>query len=96
MVPIAIAAVVAVVLAAISGTICFISGISYRKRIAEKQIGSAEQEAKRIVEDAVKTAENKKRESLLSAKEEIIKNRNEAERELKERRGEISRQERRL
>ena len=44
----------------------------------------------------MKTAENKKRESLLSAKEEINKNRNEAERELKERRGEISRQERRL
>ena len=92
----AIAAVVAVVLAAISGTVCFRLGISYRKKIAEEQIGSAEKEAKRIVDDAVKTAENKKRESLLSAKEEIIKNRNEAERELKERRGEISRQERRL
>ena len=92
----AIAAVVAVVLAAISGTVCFRLGISYRKKIAEEKIGSAETEAKRIVDDAVKTAENKKRESLLSAKEEIIKNRNEAERELKERRGEISRQERRL
>ena len=96
MVHIAIAAVVAVVLAAISGVICFRFGISYRKRIAEAEIGSAEAEAKKIVEDAVKTAENKKRESLLSAKEEIMKNRNEVERELKERRGEISRQERRL
>ncbi len=93
---IAIAAVVAVVLAVISGTICFRLGISHRKKIAEAQIGSAEAEAKRLVEEAVKTAESKKRESLLSAKEEIIKNRNEAERELKERRGEISRQERRL
>ena len=63
-----IAAVVAVVLAAISGTICFRLGISYRKKIAEEKIGSAETEAKRIVDDAVKTAENKKRESLLSAK----------------------------
>lgn len=93
---IAIAAVVAVVLAALSGTICFRLGISYRKKIAEAEIGSAEAEAKRLVDEAVKTAENKKRESLLSAKEEIIKNRNEAEKELKERRSEISRQERRL
>ena len=93
---IAIAAVAAVVLAVISGTICFRLGISHRKKIAEAQIGSAEAEAKRLVEEAVKTTESKKRESLLSAKEEIIKNRNEAERELKERRGEISRQERRL
>ncbi len=93
---IAIAAVVAVVLAIISGAICFRLGISHRKRVAEAQIGSAEAEAKRIVDEAVKTAENKKRESLLSAKEEINRNRNEAERELKERRGEISRQERRL
>ena len=96
MVHIAIAAVVAVVLAVISGAICFRLGISHRKRIAEAQIGSAEAEAKRLVDEAVKTAENKKRESLLSAKEEIIKNRNEAEKELKERRSEISRQERRL
>jgi len=93
---IAIAAVVAVVLAIISGAICFRLGVSHRKRVAEAQIGSAEAEAKRIVDEAVKTAENKKRESLLSAKEEINKNRNEAEKELKERRGEISRQERRL
>ncbi len=93
---IAIAAVVAVVLAIISGAICFRLGVSHRKRVAEAQIGSAEAEAKRIVDEAVKTAENKKRESLLSAKEEINRNRNEAERELKERRGEISRQERRL
>ena len=93
---IAIAAVVAVVLAIISGAICFRLGISHRKRVAEAQIGSAEAEAKRIVDEAVKTAENKKRESLLSAKEEINRNRNEAERELKERRSEISRQERRL
>ena len=93
---IAIAAVVAVVLAVASGFICFRFGISYRKKIAEAEIGSAEAEAKRIVEEAVKAGENKKREALLSAKEEIIKNRNEAEKELKERRIEISRQERRL
>ncbi len=93
---VAITAVVAVVLAVISGFVSFRLGISYRKKIAEAEIGGAETEAKRLVEEAVKTAENKKRESLLSAKEEIMKNRNEAEKELKERRGEISRQERRL
>lgn len=92
----AIAAAIAVVLAASSGVVCFRFGISYRKKIAEAEIGSAEAEAKRIVDDAVKTGENKKREALLGAKEEIIKSRNEAERELKERRSELSRQERRL
>ncbi len=93
---IAIAAVVALVLAIASGVISFRLGISYRKKIAEAEIGGAEAEAKRIVEEATKKAEDKKRESLLSAKEEIIRNRNEAEKELKERRVEISRQERRL
>ena len=93
---IAIAAVVALVLAIASGVISFRLGISYRKKIAEAEIGGAEAEAKRIVEEATRKAEDKKRESLLSAKEEIIKNRNEAEKELKERRVEISRQERRL
>ena len=57
---IAIAAVVAVVLAVASGFICFRFGISYRKKIAEAEIGSAEAEAKRIVDEAVKTGENKK------------------------------------
>ena len=56
---IAIAAVIAVVLAIISGAICFNLGVSHRKRVAEAQIGSAEAEAKRIVDEAVKTAENK-------------------------------------
>ncbi|MBQ2889383.1 MAG: ribonuclease Y [Clostridia bacterium] len=93
---IAIAAVVALVLAIASGVISFRLGISYRKKIAEAEIGGAEAEAKRIVDEATKKAEDKKRESLLSAKEEIIRNRNEAEKELKERRVEISRQERRL
>ena len=93
---IAIAAVVAVVLAVASGLICFRFGISYRKKIAEAEIGSAEAEAKRIVDEAIKSGENKKREALLGAKEEIIKSRNEAEKEMKERRSELSRQERRL
>ena len=71
-------------------------GFLYRKKIAEREIGSAEDEAKRILNDAIKNAESKKREALLEAKEEIHKNRSEYEREIKERRSEISKQEHRL
>ena len=71
-------------------------GYNARKRIAESEIGSAEEEAKRIREDGAKQAETMKKEALISAKEEILKQRNEAEKELKERRADISRTERRL
>lgn len=71
-------------------------GISYRKRVAEAKIGSAEVEATRLINEAIKTAESKKKEALIEAKEEIIRNRTEAERDLKERREEIKRQEKRL
>ena len=71
-------------------------GYNARKRIAESEIGSAEEEAKRIRDDGAKQAETMKKEALLSAKEEILKQRNEAEKELKERRADISRTERRL
>jgi ribonuclease Y len=74
----------------------FALGIVYRKRVAEREIASAEDEAKRILNDAIKSAESKKREALLEAKEEIHKNRAEYEREVKERRAELSKQEHRL
>jgi len=70
-------------------------GILYRKKFAEAEIGSAEKAAKKIVDEAVKTAETRKKESLLEAKEDIIKLKNEADRELKERRSEITKIERR-
>ena len=73
-----------------------IIGIILRKKIAEKQIGSAEEQAKRLLEDAIKAAETKRKESILEAKEEILKARNEHEAEVKERRAELSRQENRL
>ncbi len=76
--------------------IAFFLGITYRKKISEREISSAEEEAKRIINDSIKSAENKKREALLEAKEEIHKNRSEHEREMKERRQEIQKQERRL
>ncbi len=71
-------------------------GFVIRKKIGEKAIGSAEAEAKRIVEDGAKNAEAKKKELLLEGKEEVLRLRNETERELKERRSEVTRQERRL
>ena len=71
-------------------------GITVRKRTAERKIGSAEGEAKKIKEDALKEAESLKKEALISAKEDILRQRNEAERDLKERRSEVSRMERRV
>ena len=70
-------------------------GITYRKKVAERAIGSAEEQAKKIIEEGEKLAETKKKEALLEAKEEILRSRNEAERELKERRKEVSRLEQR-
>ena len=74
----------------------FFVGTVYRKKIAEAEIGGAEEKAKSIVDEAKKAAETKKKEVLLEAKEEIHKSRNELEKELKDRRNEINRQERRI
>ncbi|MBQ9066903.1 MAG: ribonuclease Y [Clostridia bacterium] len=71
-------------------------GILYRKNVGEREIGSAEEEAKRILNDAIKSAESKKREALLEANAEIHKNRSEDEREVNERRSDLSKQEHRL
>ncbi len=76
--------------------IAFALGILYRKRISEREISSAEEEAKRIINESIKSAESKKRETLLEAKEEIHKQRTEYEREVRERRSELQKQERRL
>ena len=78
------------------GIVCFFIGITYRKKVAEKEIGSAEEEARRIINESIKGGENKKREMLLEAKEEIHKSRTEYEKEVKERRAEIQRSERRV
>ena len=59
----------------------FAAGTIYRKKVAEREISSAEDEAKRIINEAIKNAESKKREALVEAKEEIHKNRSEFERE---------------
>ena len=89
-----------VILAIVGMFVAFRYGYSYRRKVAEMKINSAEEEAKRIIESAkskaVKDAENTKKEKLLEAKEEIHKERNELDKEIKERRNELQRQERRV
>lgn len=89
------------VVVAIAGMfLSFKYGYNYRKNFAESKIGSAEEEAKRILEraesESKKNANNIKKEKLIEAKEEIHKLRNELDREIKERRNDIQRQERRV
>lgn len=88
--------ITAVVVAVIAIPISVKCGVSYRKKVAEVEIGSAEEEAKRIINNALKASETKKKEALVEAKDEIYKMRQETEKELKERRSEVQRQERRL
>ena len=85
-----------VLVAIVSIAIGVFGGMILRKKIAEGKIGSAEEEAKRIVLDGEKQAETKKKEALIEAKEEILRRKNEADKEIKERRSEVSKIERRL
>ena len=89
--------IIFIVLAAVVGlAIGAIIGVGSRKRFAERQIGSAETEATRIINEAIRSGESRKKEMLLEAKDEIHKSRTEHEKEVKERRNELSKQERRL
>jgi len=85
-----------IIIAVIASIIAFRTGYEKRKKKAEAEIGSAEQEAKRLLTEAQKVAESKKREALLEAKEEVHRSRVELDREIKDRRNEIQRLERRL
>ena len=69
---------------------------SYQKKAAAKTIGTAEDKAREIIDEALKTAESKKREGLLEVKEESIRTKNELDKEIKERRAEVQRYERRI
>ena len=86
----------AIILIVVFAAVAFILGITYRKKVSEREISSAEEEARRIINEAIKTGESKQREALLEAKESIHKERTEYEREVKERRSELQKQERRL
>ncbi len=93
MLPYIITGVVALAVGVLLGAVI---GIAYRKKVAEAEIGSAEEQAKRILEDSMKTAESRKKEALIEAKEEILREKTEAENEMKERRKEVSRLEHRI
>ncbi|MBR7032296.1 MAG: ribonuclease Y [Clostridia bacterium] len=80
----------------VSLVVGLILGYVYRKKKAEGQIGSAEAQAKKILEDGIKAAETKKKEALIDAMEEILKAKNDFDEEIKERRNELTRQERRM
>ena len=86
----------AIIFIAVALVFGFAGGFLLRRMIAEKKIGSAEAEAKRILLDCEQKSEAMKKEKLLEAKEEILQKRNEMENDLKERRAEVSRMERRL
>ncbi len=93
MIPYVIGALIGLV---VGGVVWFPLGIRYRKQVSEKEISSAEEEGTRIINEAIKSAEAKKREALVEAKEEILKSRSEYEREEKARRADLQRQENRL
>ncbi len=91
-----------IVLLALAALLIIALPITWNAAIAKKtkedaeKIGSAEEKARSIIDDAIKTAESKKRESLLEVKEQSLAAKNEVDREIKERRAEISKQERRI
>ena len=89
-------AVICIVVAAVTAGIVWVVATNYHKNSAKSKIGNAEERAREIIDDAVKTAETKKRESLLEIKEESIRAKNELDKEIKERRKEIQRNESRI
>ncbi len=88
--------IITVAIIAVCIVITWYAAISYRIKVYESKIGSAEEKSREIIDEALKVAETKKREALLEAKEESLRAKNEAEREAKERRAEIQRMERRV
>ncbi len=88
-----IAAVVSIV---VTAAVSVPATLTYRKKISEAKLGSAESQAQEIIDEALKTAEAKKREALLEAKEESIKAKNDFEKETRERRAELQKYEKRV
>ncbi len=96
MVPAYIVAVIAVVAVIVTAIVTYLVTSNVHGKKADSKVQNAETKAREIIDEAVKTAENKKRESLLEIKEESIKAKNDLDKEIKERRAEISRNERRI
>ena len=91
-----VAVIVVIILLAITALVTWKSAISYHIKVGEAKVGSAEEKAREIIDDALKTAETKKREALLEAKEENLKAKNDLDKEVKERRAEVQRYEKRV
>ena len=89
-------AVTAVVTLLIAIPVTYFITVAYRKKVSEAKIGSAEDKAREIIDEAVKAAETKKRESMIEIKEESIRAKNDLDKEIRERRNEIQRNERRM
>lgn len=96
MTDIVIAIVVTALIGVVACVVVWFAAISYRKKVYESKVGSAEERAREIMEEALKTAETKKREALLEAKEESMEAKNELEKETRDRRNELQRYERRV
>ena len=90
------AIVICVFVAVISAVIASVVSVKRYKATSEQKIGNADVKAREIIDEALKTAETKKREALLEAKEETLRMKNESEREIKESRAEVQRYERRI
>ena len=93
MLQIVIAVVITLIVTAV---LTYFITTAYHKNVANAKIGNAEDRAREIIDEAVKTAETKKREAMLEAKEESIRVKNDLDKEVKERRAEIQRSERRV
>ncbi|RKJ21666.1 ribonuclease Y [bacterium D16-50] len=91
-----VAIIAVVVLIAGTAAVSIVITTNYQKKSAASTIGNAEEKAREIIDEALKTAETKKRESLLEVKEESIRTKNELDKEIKERRAEVQRSERRI
>ena len=81
---------------ALVGFLMYRLGTAHQKKVFSEKIGTAEQKSREIIDDALKTAEAKKREALLEVKEESLRSKNELEKEIHERRAEVSRSEKRV
>ena len=88
--------IIAVVAALVAFVAAWFISTGYQKKVTEGKIGSAEERARKIIDEALKTAEETKREKLLEVKEEALKTRNDLEKEVKDRRNEVQRTERRI
>jgi len=88
--------IVCAVIVVVVAVLTWFAAIAYRKKIAEAKIGSAEEKAREIIDDALRDAEAKKRDILLTAKEDAMKTKNDIDKEVKERRSEIQRMEKRV